>query len=187
MKIGREDWIVLVDVIRRIYSKCLDNRESFRAIECINGIRRDIPPIVILTSTQQLAPWFNNGLDDYIAVNTDETIYTNDWISLPWVKYFEKHSAKRQQDKWHLLLMHDHGSHHEYEILNFCEDHKIKEVGIRPDITHLLQSLHVCCFNRLNIDTRKRSMKWYKTAMKTFLKLNFSKLLIAFVTKLLKN
>ena len=50
MEMGREDWVILVDVIWRIYSKCPDNQESCIAIKCINGVGRDILPILILTS-----------------------------------------------------------------------------------------------------------------------------------------
>lgn len=50
MRISKEDWVVLVDIIRRIYSKCLNNQESLTVIECINGVRRDISPILILTN-----------------------------------------------------------------------------------------------------------------------------------------
>ena len=125
--IGREDWVLLVDVIQRIYSKCLDNRESFTAIERINGVRRNITLIFILTGIQQPASWFNNNLDHVITVSSTETKYTNDWIFLLLVKHSEKHSAKRQQNKWHVLLIDYHGSHHKYEFLKFCEDHKIKK------------------------------------------------------------
>ena len=149
MGMGREDWVISVDVVRRIYSKCPDNRESLTAMECINGVGRDIPPMLILTGIQQLAPWFNNDLDDDIAITTAETGYTNDWISLQWVKHFEKYSAKRQQGAWRLLLMDGHGSHHTYEFLKFCEDHKIKAVGMPPHTTHLLQPLDVCVFQPL--------------------------------------
>lgn len=50
--IGHEDWVISIDILRRIYSKCPGNREAFTAIECINGICGDIPPILILTKIQ---------------------------------------------------------------------------------------------------------------------------------------
>lgn len=34
MEMGREDWVVSVDIIRRIYSKYPDNRESLTVMEC---------------------------------------------------------------------------------------------------------------------------------------------------------
>ena len=101
MGINREDWVITVDVLRRIYSKCPDNRESLMGMECINCVGEYIPPMLILTGMQQLAPWFNNDMADKIAVKTAEISYTNDWISLQWVKHFEKYSAKTQQGAWH--------------------------------------------------------------------------------------
>ena len=62
---------------------------------------------------------------------------------------FEKYSEKKQQGAWRLLLMDGHGSHHTYEFLKFCEDHKIKAVGMPPYTTHLLQPLDVCVFQPL--------------------------------------
>lgn len=149
MGMGRGDWVVLVNVIRRIDSKCPDNQESLTVMPCINGVGRNIPPMLILTGTQQLALQFNNNLDDDIAVSTAETGYTNDWISLQQVKHFEKYFAKRQQGVWCLLLMDGHGLHHTYKFLKFCEDHKIKAVGMPPHITHFLQPLDVCIFEPL--------------------------------------
>ena len=81
MGMGREDWVVSVDVIQISYSKCPDNRESLTAMGCIS-VGRDIPPMFIITGIQQLVPWFNNDLDYDIAVTTAETGCTNHWISL---------------------------------------------------------------------------------------------------------
>lgn len=78
----RKDWISLVDVIQRIYYKCLDNRESFTAIGFINSVRNDILSIFILTGIQQLVLWFNNSIDEDIAVAIAETRYPNDRTSL---------------------------------------------------------------------------------------------------------
>lgn len=45
--------------------------------------------------------------------------------------------------------MDGHGSHHTYEFLKFCEDHKIKAVGMPPHTTHLLQTLDAYVFQPL--------------------------------------
>lgn len=85
MGLGREDWVISMDVVRRIYSKCPDNRESLTAMECINGVGGDIPPMLILTGIQQLAPWFSKDLSDDIAVATAETAHTNDICHPRWI------------------------------------------------------------------------------------------------------
>lgn len=53
--IGRDHWKVSADFTTRIYSKCPDNWESLGAMECINGIGDDLPPMLILSGIQQLA------------------------------------------------------------------------------------------------------------------------------------
>lgn len=119
------------------------------AIKCINDVGKDISPMLILTSTQQLALWFNNNLDDNIAVTTTKTRFTNDWILLQWVKHFKKFSVAYLKDMWHLLLMDGYRSHHIYKFLKFCADYRIKPVGIPPHTTHLLQPLDVYIFQSL--------------------------------------
>jgi hypothetical protein len=97
MGIARFDWVVTVDPNRRIYSKDPDNRESLTGIECISGGGKDIPPMLIMTEVQILAPHFNNDLADDMLVTTSETGYSNDWISLRWLKHFDRFSQKHQQ------------------------------------------------------------------------------------------
>ena len=54
--IAREDWVILVDVLRRVYSGCPDNQQSLTATKCINGDGGDIPPM--LMGTARLTPVF---------------------------------------------------------------------------------------------------------------------------------
>ena len=60
---ARNDWAIAVDPTRTVYLKCPNNRELLSAIECINGEGREIPPFLIVTGTNILAPWFMNDLD----------------------------------------------------------------------------------------------------------------------------
>ena len=105
--------------------------------------------MLILSAIQQFALWYNNNLDNNIAITVSETGFTNDWIFLIWVKHFEKCFAKKQQGVWRLLLMDDHGLHHTHGFLQYCEEHKIKVLGMPPHTTHLLQSLDVEVFQPL--------------------------------------
>lgn len=66
-------------------------------MDCINREGEDIPPILILTGIQQLMPWFNNDLDDNIAITMAETGFTNDWISLQCVQHFESTQQKKNR------------------------------------------------------------------------------------------
>ena len=91
---ARTDYVVTIDPRRAIRSKDPGNRKSLTSVEAINGVGRSIPPILILTGINLLAPFFLNDLDDEILVTTADTGYSNDWIALQWIKHFDKHSLK---------------------------------------------------------------------------------------------
>lgn len=143
---ARSDWVIAVDPTRAVYSKCPNNRELLSAIECINGAGGEIPPFLIVTGTNILAPWFINDLDPNVAVTTSESGFNNDWISLQWIKHFERFSRRGQQGAWRILIMDGYGSHDTCEFLEYCEEHNIIPFTFPSHTTHLLQPLDVCVF-----------------------------------------
>ena len=154
-------------------------------MKCINGVK-DIPPILILTGTQQFAFWFNNNLNNNIAVINAETGFTNDWISLQKVKHFEKFSAAHQKSVWRLLLMDGHRSHHTYKFFKFCENHRIKPIGMPPHIIHLLQLLDVCVFQPLKHWYFEAVNEAVQNSNKIFSKIEFLNFFNSFCCKAFK-
>ena len=53
--------------------------------------------MVILAATQFLGRWFNNDIEDNTLFAVSETGYSNDELSLDWVKHFDKYSSQRQK------------------------------------------------------------------------------------------
>ena len=146
---ARNDWAIAVDPTRTVYLKCPNNRELLSAIECINGEGREIPPFLIVTGTNILAPWFVNDLDPHVAVTTSETGFNNDWISLQWIKHFERYSRRRQVGSRRLLIMDGYGSYDTYEFLHYCEEYNIIPLTFLSHTIYLLQPLDVCIFQPL--------------------------------------
>jgi len=149
MSIARFDWIVTVDSNRRIYFKNLNNRESLMSIECISEESKNISSMLIIIEVQLLIFHFNNDLDDDVLITIFDTDYSNDWISLWWLKHFNCFSQKHQKKAWRLLMMNDYESHHTSEFLFYCENHKIISFNLSLHTTHLLQSLDVYIFQSL--------------------------------------
>ncbi len=117
MNIARSDWIITVDSVRRIYMSNSDNREFCIIIECINDTDKDISSMLILQKINLLFSHFNNDIDDEMIFTTLNTDYSNDWISLQWIKHFDHYSQWYQRDAWRLLVMNDYESHHTHEFL----------------------------------------------------------------------
>lgn len=88
-------------------------------------------------------------MDNDVVITVSDTGFNNDWISLQWIQHFEKFSARKQQKAWRLLLLDSFGSHHIYEVVKFCENHKIIPFNMPSHTTHLLQPLNVGVFQPL--------------------------------------
>ncbi len=86
--------------------------------------------MLIMTEVQLLTPHFNNDLGDDVLITTSDTGYSNDWISLRWLKHFDRFSQKHQKGAWRLLVMNGYESHHTREFLSYCENHKITPFGL---------------------------------------------------------
>ncbi len=173
MSIARFDWVVTVDSNRRIYFKDLNNRESLMSIECISEGSKNISSMLIMTEVQILVSHFNNDLVNDMLVTISETDYSNDWISLRWLKHFDRFSQKHQQRAWRLLVMNDYESHHTREFLSYCEDHKIISFDLSSHITHLLQSLDVSVFQSLKHWHSKAVNRAVQTSDEIFSKFEF--------------
>ena len=116
------------------------------AIKYINNAGKDIPPIIINSGVNHLAKWFNNDIYDNTLFAISKTGYSNDELSLEWLKHFDRESAKTQLGVWRLLLMDGYGAHETFEFITYCNQHKIMPFRMPPHTTHLLQSLDVVVF-----------------------------------------
>ena len=157
--IARSDWVITLadnkfskDPDNReslTVSKDPDNRESLTAIECINGAGGSIPSFLILSGLIIQGSWAENNLNDRVMLSTAETGYSNNRLSIEWLKYFDKHSLKSQKGAYRLLMMDGYGSHHTIEFIEYCIEAKIIPFGLPPHTTYLLQLLDVVVFQSL--------------------------------------
>ena len=145
--VGRNQWIVT-----RIYDRTLSlgsntNRESVTICETISGDGCVLPPIVIVSGVIHQEQWFTTtGIDDDTLLAVSDTGYSNDILSLEWLKHFERLSAQRQHGLYRLLLLDRYGSHCTKEFLDFCDNHGIIPFCLPPHTTHILQPLDVVVF-----------------------------------------
>ena len=67
----------------------------------------------------------STGLEDNVLVGVSETGYSNNELSLGWLRHFERFSARKQLGTYRLHLLNGYGSHCTKESIEFCDDHKI--------------------------------------------------------------
>jgi len=145
--IGRDQWIITRDPNRQAYLGSSTNRELITVGETISGDGCVLPPMIIVPGAIHEQQWYTTTSipDDYL-VGLSETGYSNDELTIKWLKHFEKYSSKRQVGITWLLLLDGFGSHCTKEFIDFCDAHKIVAFCLPPHTSHLLLPSDVVVF-----------------------------------------
>ncbi|OWT42482.1 DDE superfamily endonuclease domain-containing protein [Pochonia chlamydosporia 170] len=146
-----KDQLIVTKRERSHYFAVPTNRESATAIEAISAGGCHCPGFLILTGSKHMARWYAEsvGLDEDTALGLSETGYSNDELSLEWIRHFDKHTASTAKGVKRLLILDGHGSHHTKEFIEYCDSHNIIPFGLPSHLTHILQPLDVCVFQPL--------------------------------------
>ena len=151
------------------------NRETVTIVEAISGDGYVLPPMVIVSGIIHQERWFTTtGIEDDSLIAVSDTGYSNDILSLEWLKHFDRFTAKRRMGKWQLLLLDGYGSHCTREFLDFCDDHHIVPFCLPPHTTHLLQPLDVVCFQPYKHFMQRQSTPRHETDVQTSISSSFS-------------
>jgi hypothetical protein len=143
--IGKDQWIITRDPDRQAYLGSSTNRELVTVCETISADGDALPPMIILSGILHQEKWYTKLPDNYL-VGVSETGYSNDELSMDWLKHFDRFSARRCLGAHRLLLLDGYGSHCTKEFIDYCDEHKIIPFCLPPHTSHLLQPLDVVVF-----------------------------------------
>ncbi|KAJ2970110.1 hypothetical protein NQ176_g8341 [Zarea fungicola] len=134
------------------------NTEYATYVESISAAGEHIPGFIILTGKVYQSKWFTTpNLPDNYVIGLSESGYTNDQLSLAWLKHFEKHTKAKASGDTRLLIIDGCGSHHTREFVDYAFEHNIVPFGLPPQLAHLLQPLDVVIFSPMKY--------WHSTAV----------------------
>ncbi|ENI03184.1 hypothetical protein COCC4DRAFT_93927, partial [Bipolaris maydis ATCC 48331] len=103
--------------------------------------------LLILKGSTHLEKWYTKtDIPDEYAFRLSSTGYSNDTLSLEWLKHFDYYSSRRQRGVYRLLIFDGFGSHCTVEFFRYADDHKIILFTLPPHTSHDLQPLDVVCF-----------------------------------------
>lgn len=148
--VGKNKLVITRRAKRTSYLGVPTNRESATAVEAISTTGEYTPAFLILSGKVHLKQWYNMpelAGDTVIAVS--DSGYSNDVLSLDWLRHFDQHTKKKSKGKYRLLILDGYGSHHTFEFVTYAEQNDIILFGLPPHLTHLLQPLDVVVFQPL--------------------------------------
>ena len=116
-------------------------------VEAISADGEALPPLLIVQGINHLQQWYTNTTlpDDYL-IGTSPSGYSNDTLSINWLKHFDNWSAKRQRDVYRLLIFDGYGLHLTKEFVDYCDERKIISFSLPSHISHNLQPCDVVMF-----------------------------------------
>ena len=116
-------------------------------MESISGVGKTTDPIMILAGKVLKEKHFPKGLNDGIRIAVSESGYTNNVLSLEWLKHFDL-QTRPPNSKWRMLVIDGHGSHLTIEFVDYCyqPDVKISVFLLPAHSTHILQPLDIGVF-----------------------------------------
>ncbi|KAL9563829.1 hypothetical protein ACKAV7_012071 [Fusarium commune] len=126
------------------------NREWITVIQAINAEGQAIPPFIIGAGQYHLANWYRESdLPGDWAIATSPNGWTDNEIGLEWLKHFGRCTTKQSKNRYRLLILDGHESHHSVDFERYCKANKIITLCIPPHSSHLLQPLDIGCFGLL--------------------------------------
>lgn len=127
-----------------------------------------------MQGVNHLHQWYTHtALPDSYMIATSTSGYTNDTISIEWLKFFEKQTRARQKGAWRLLIFDGFGSHLTVEFIEYCDRYSIIPFSLPPHASHHLQPLDVVCFQPLKNNHKKAVEMATRTGCTEFNKVEF--------------
>ena len=114
-----------------------DNRELVTSTECISATGYHVPPMVIFRGAYYLRKHFQNSIDGATLYARSESGFTNDKLTLKWLKHFDQYTEKRTKGAFRMLIFDGYGSHVTQPFVEFCWNHQIRPFQQLPHATHV--------------------------------------------------
>ncbi|KAG7000895.1 hypothetical protein FocnCong_v012494 [Fusarium oxysporum f. sp. conglutinans] len=93
------------------------NREWITVIQAINAEGQAIPPFIIGAGQYHLADWYQeSNLPGNWAIATSENGWTDNETGLEWLKHFDRCTTKGSKNRYRLLILDGHESHHSVDF-----------------------------------------------------------------------
>lgn len=102
-------WAQIVITLNLKKSLCMmnsNNRDYITSVKCVNSTGKIISPMLIISKVNIFHKWCQkNDLDEDTLIETSDTGYSNDNLTMDWLHHFIYHTRKRQNNNYILLIV----------------------------------------------------------------------------------
>ena len=130
----------------KVYIDNPDNKELVMSTEYIRASGYHVPPMLIFKGAYHLRKHFENNIDGDTLFACSKTGFTNDKLTLAWLKHFDKFTKNQTKGRYRMLIFDSYGSHITQEFIEYCWENRIRPFLLPAHSTHLTQPLDVGVF-----------------------------------------
>ena len=124
------------------------DREWVTLIQSICAAGYAIPPFIIYKGRVHISAWYEeDSIPRNWKLSVSENGWTNNALSLEWLKHFDAHTKTRKVGVYRLLSLDGHESHLNQDFKDYCLEYKILTLCMPPYLLHILQPLDVVYFS----------------------------------------
>jgi hypothetical protein len=153
--IGTEGIVIVPVNTEAVFIDDPDNRELVTSTECISATEYHVPPMVIFKGAYHLRKYVDNDMSGDTFFGRSESGFTNDKLTLAWLKYFHMFTEKRTKGRYRMLIFDGYGLHVTQDFIDYCWEHCIRLFQLPAHSTHLLQPLDVGVFQSFKYNFKK--------------------------------
>ena len=118
--------VIIPANVTRVYVNDPDNKELVTAVECISAGGYHVLVMLIFKGAYHLRKYFENDIDDNVLFARSDTGFTNDKLTLSWLKHFDKFTKNRTKGLYRMLIFDGYGSHVTQEFIDYCWENRIR-------------------------------------------------------------
>ena len=149
------------------------NREHSIIREYISGDSQALPPFIILKGKCYQARQGSANIPGNYLIGVSESAFTNDVLSLKWIKHFKRFTRKRATGAKRLLLLNSYTTYCTTEFLKYANRNNIIIFLIMLYTIYLLQPLDVGVFGAEKNRYKKAINQAFITGYIQYKKLEF--------------
>ena len=112
--------VIVLTGYEATYVDNLKNRELVTSTECISAGDYHVSPMITFKGAYYLRKYFKNDADGNIFWTRSESGFTNDKLTLSWLKQFERYTANRTKGRYRMLIFDKYSSHVTQDFIEYC-------------------------------------------------------------------
>ena len=165
--------VIIPKTERHAFVNDPDNRELVTSVEYFSATGYHIPLMLIFKGVYHLRKYFENDINGNTLFAHSEMGFTNDILTMTWLKHFNKFTAQRTKGAYRMLVFEGYGSYITQNFLDFCWENKIQPYQLPAHSTYRTQPADVGIFQKFKFEFKKELCRHVFLRGNTITKTNF--------------